>query len=148
MINDTIHIRLRLVIIKEGRLLTSYTKKHNFYFYIGRHMEYGETIIEGCKREIAEECGEGTEFTFKKILYVQDFFDTRKNEQNVELFILGNINKYDGLEHKSDAQHADGLMWLSWLDMNNLPDNLYPASLTKRMLSDYKNNFPKGALYL
>lgn len=44
-------------------------------------MEYRETILEGCKREIIEECGIGTEFTLQEVLYVRDFFDMEKDEQ-------------------------------------------------------------------
>lgn len=147
MANNNIQIRLRMIIIKEGKLLTSYTKKHDFYFYIGGHMEYGETVLEGCKREITEECGEGTEFTLQKVLYIRDFFDKEKDEQNVELFILGNINKFKELEHKLDSQHEAGSMWLTWLDIDNLPDNLYPKQLTKKLVEDYKNNFPEAGQY-
>ena len=148
MPDHNIQIRLRMIIIKGGKLLTSYTKKHDFYFYVGGHMEYGETVLEGCKREIIEECGDGTEFELQKVLYVRDFFDTEHDEQNVELFILGDINKFEELEHKLDSQHEDGSMWLTWLDINNLPDNLYPKQLTKKLVEDYKNNFPNAGEYV
>ena len=62
-----------MVIIKNGKLLASYTKKCDYYFYIGGHLEYGETILEGCKREIIEECGKGTKFKLEKVLYLRDF---------------------------------------------------------------------------
>lgn len=145
---NKLQIRLRLIIIMDGKLLTSYTKKHDFYFYIGGHMEYGETVLEGCKREIIEECGTGTEFELKKVLYIRDFFDKEKGEQNLELFILGDINKFEELEHRLDPQHTDGSMWLTWLDINDLPDNLYPKPLSKKLLEDYKNNFPDAGEYV
>lgn len=143
-----INIRLRLIIIKDGKLLASYTKKRDFYFYIGGHLEEGETILEGCKREIIEECGEGTTFDLEKILYVRDFFDPDNGEQNVELFILASINKFEELENHLDPAHQDGSMWLTWLDINNLPDNLYPKPLSKKLLQDYKNNFPNAGEYV
>ncbi len=145
---NKLQIRLRLIIIMDGKLLTSYTKKHDFYFYIGGHMEYGETVLDGCKREIIEECGTGTEFELKKVLYIRDFFDTDHGEQNLELFILGDINKFKELEHRLDPQHTDGSMWLTWLDINNLPDNLFPKSLSNKLLEDYKNNFPNAGEYV
>src|SRR3989344_8533581 len=107
---DKIHVRLRLIIIKNDKLLVSYTKKSDFFFYVGGHLEFGESIVDGCKREMTEECGEDTQFTFKKILYIRDFLQTKKGEHSVELFILGNINKFEELEHKLDSQHADGSM--------------------------------------
>jgi ADP-ribose pyrophosphatase YjhB (NUDIX family) len=148
MATQNIIIRLRLVIIKNGKLLTSYTKNHDFYFYIGGHLESGETVEEGCKREIAEECGNGTDFVLKKILYLRDFFDPDNGEQNVELYILGEINKFEELEHKLDSQHVDGSMWLTWLDINNLPDNLLPKPLSRILLENYKKNFPNAGEYV
>ena len=67
----TLNVRLRLVIIKEDKLLTEYNRKKDFYFYIGGHLEYGETILEGCEREVEEECGEGTDFKL-------ELFNTRR----------------------------------------------------------------------
>lgn len=143
-----LNVRLRLVIIKKGKLLASYSKKHDFYFYIGGHLEYGETVLGGCKREIIEECGEGAEFKLNKVLYIRDFFDPDNGEQNVELFILGEINKFEELEHKIDPQHKDGSMWLTWLDVGKLPDNLFPKPLIKKLQEDYKKNFPNAGEYV
>lgn len=141
-------VRLRLIIIKNGKLLAEYNSKKDFYFYVGGHHEYGETILEGCKREVAEECGEGTNFNLEKVLYVRDFFDPDNGEQNVELFILGNINKFEELEKHLDASHPEGHMWLTWLDMENLPDRLFPQPLTEKLVEDYKNGFPNVGEYV
>lgn len=148
MKENKIKIRIRLVIIKNGKLLVTYTKNRDFYFYVGGHLEYGETVLEGCRREITEECGKKTEFTLKKILYVRDFFDPDNGEHNLELFILGNINKHEGLEHKLDPQHKDGSMWLTWLDVENLPSNLFPKQLSSKLLEDYKQGFPNSGEYI
>ncbi|MBU2577482.1 NUDIX domain-containing protein [Patescibacteria group bacterium] len=148
MNEQILNVRLRMVIVKNGKVLTSYTNKSDFYFYMGGHLEHGETVLEGCKREAAEECGEGTEFTLKKVLYIRDFFDPKNGEQNVELFILGDINKFDELEHYLDSQHEDGSVWLTWLDIENLPDNLFPKLLSKKLLEDYKNNFSNSGEYV
>lgn len=147
MVDYKINVRLRLVIIKDGKLLVQNRQKHNFYQYIGGHLEYGETVLEGCQREIAEEC-DGAKFEFKKILYIRDFILPEKNEHSVELFILGDIDKFKEIEHLLDPQHPDGLTWCTWLDVNNLPDNLYPHPLSKKLLEDYKNNFPNQGEYI
>jgi ADP-ribose pyrophosphatase YjhB (NUDIX family) len=143
-----LNVRLRLVIIKEGKLLTEYNRKKDFYFYIGGHLEYGETILEGCEREVKEECGQGTKFKLKKVLYVRDFFDPDNGEQNVELFILGDIDKFAELEHHLDPQHPEGHMWLTWQEMESLPENLFPKPLTKKLVRDYQNGFPKAGEYV
>jgi 8-oxo-dGTP diphosphatase len=147
MENHLINIRLRLVVIKDGKLLVQYRKKHDYYHYIGGHLEHGETILEGCIRETAEET-EGAKFEFKKILYIRDFLLPEENEHSVELFILGEIDKFEELEHLLDPQHPDGSVWCTWLDMNNLPDNLFPHPLTKILLEDYKEGFSKEGKYV
>ncbi|MFA6007365.1 MAG: NUDIX domain-containing protein [Candidatus Shapirobacteria bacterium] len=148
MENHKINVRLRLIIIKNNKLLTQYTQKNNFYFYIGGHLDYGETIVDGCQREIEEECGEGTKFEFKKILYIRDFIMPEDDEHSVELFILGKINRFEELEKKLDPQHPDGSMWCEWLDMEKLPSNLLPSELTEKLIKDYKNNFSNSGEYV
>jgi len=39
-------------------------------------------------------------------------------------------------------------MWPTWLNINDLPDNLYPKKLSKKILEDYKNNFPDAGKYV
>lgn len=147
MENHKINVRLRMVIINNGKLLTQYRQDKDYYFYVGGHLEYGETVLEGAKREIAEECL-GSDFKFKKILYIRDFIIPKKDEHSVELFILGEIDKFEKLEHYFDPEHPDKDVWCTWLDINNLPDNLFPHPLSKKLLEDYKNNFPNQGEYI
>ena len=66
MENHKINVRLRLIVIKNNKILVQYRQKHDFYHYFGGHLEYGETILEGCLRETAEEC-DGAIFDFKNV---------------------------------------------------------------------------------
>jgi len=147
MENHKINVRLRIVVIKNDKLLVQYRQKHNYYHYIGGHLEYGETVLEGCIREVSEEC-DGAEFKFKKILYIRDFILPEENEHSLELFILGDLNKFEELEKLPDPQHPDGSIWCTWLDINNLPDNLYPHPLSQKLLADYKSGFQKEGEYV
>lgn len=142
-----IKIRLRLVIIKNNKLLAHYTQDDDFYFYIGGKLEYGETLRQGWEREILEELGDDITFTFKKILYVRDFIHPEDNEHSLELYILGDINKFEGVEGRPDPEF-DGKKWPVWLDLDNLPDNLYPKSLSKKLVEEYKAGFPKEGEYI
>lgn len=142
-----INIRLRLIIIKDGKMLLFYLSKGDYYFPVGGHLEFGETIEEGCKREIKEECGNEIEFKFKKILYIRDFLWPEKDEQNVELFILGDINKTDGIEHRPDPEHG-GAGWPTWVDINKIPDNFLPKQLVSILQRDYKDGFARQGVYL
>lgn len=148
MENHKINVRLRIVIIKEGKLLVQYRGDKDYYFYVGGHLDWGETILEGCCREIEEEC-DGAKFEFKKILYIRDFlFPEKEDEHSVELFILGDINKFEELEHLFDPEHPNKDVWCTWLDMNNLPDNLFPHYLSKKLVDDYKDGFPNQGEYI
>ncbi|MEI6462802.1 MAG: NUDIX domain-containing protein [bacterium] len=145
--DNRINVRVRIVIIKNEKLLTEYNKNQDMYFYVGGHVEYGETVGEACNREIAEEC-DGAKFTFKKILYIRDFILAEENEHSLELFILGDIDKDNELEHLLDQQHEDNSHWITWLDMNSLPKNLLPDKLTPMLLKDYKEGFTVEGKYI
>ncbi|MGI5841057.1 MAG: NUDIX domain-containing protein [Patescibacteria group bacterium] len=148
MENHQITVRARLIVIKNGKLLVQYRQKQNYYHYFGGHQDIGETILETCIRETKEECGEDVNFEFKKILYIRDFILPGDPEQSLELFILGDINKFEELEGLKDPQHPDGDVWLTWLDINNLPDNLYPKPMSQKLLEDYKNGFTNSGEYV
>lgn len=145
---NKLKVRARLVVIKEGKLLVTYDSKDDFYFYMGGKLEFGETLIDGCKREVREECGENVNFEFGKILYVRDFILPEENEHSLELFILGQVDaSVESLEKKVDDEF-DGHKWLTWLDLDSLPPNLKPASLTTKLLEDYRNGFQVQGEYV
>ena len=138
--------RVRLIIIKKGKILLSYTEDEKFYFYIGGKVEYGETIIQACQREIEEECG-GAKFTFKKILYVRDYIKLKQNEHSLELYILGDIDKFKEIEKIRDKEHPDH--YQTWVDLNKLfRIDIRPKNLINQLTIDYQNNFPDGTKYL
>ena len=136
-----------MVIVKNSKLLVTYDSKEDFYYYIGGKLEYGETVEEGAEREIKEELGSNIKFTFKKILYVRDFLQPKKNEHSLELFILGEVNKFEELEHYNDPEHGER-KWATWFDIENLPDNLYPKPMSKKLLEDYKKGFSDSGEYV
>jgi len=145
--NPKIKIRLRMVIVKNGKLLLTYDSIEDYCYYIGGKLEYGETVLEGAEREIKEELGKDVKFEFKKILYIRDFLQPEKDEHSLELFILGDVNKFEELEHHLDPEHDDK-KWSMWIDIKNLPDNLFPKALTKKLQEDYKKGFVNSGEYV
>ncbi len=143
-----IFIRLRCVIVHGNKLLATYAKDHDFYYFPGGHMQWGESIVEGCQREIKEELGEDVEFEFKKILFVREYLEKEEGKHSLELFILGDINKGEELEGKLDPEHENGQRWSTWLDLSSLPTNLYPEKLAKRIAEEFKNGFPTQGEYV
>lgn len=146
MSDSKIKPRVRLIIIKNNKILLSYVKDEDFYFYIGGKMEFGETVEQACIREVAEECD--AKFTFKKILYVRDYIKPDENEHSLELYILGDIDKYDELVKYPDKEFPDN-HWQDWVRLEDLPrTNVKPKNLTTQILNDYKDGFSHGAIYL
>lgn len=146
MENRKIKPRVRLIVIKNGRILLSYVKSENFYFYIGGKMEWGETIENACIREIREECN--AEFKFGKIIYVRDYIKPEQEEHSIELYVLGDIDKADEVEGLRDEEF-NGDHWQTWVDLDKLEEiDVRPKSLVKQILKDYKEGFKQGAVYL
>lgn len=145
--NKELEVRLRIITIKSDKVLLTYDSEGDYFFYVGGRLEYGETIEQGAQREIREECGEDTTFGLKKILYIRDFMLLVEGTHSVELFILGDINKFEELEGRKDPEFGDR-NWLTWRDVHNLPPNTYPTELTQKLATDYRNNFPNQGEYL
>lgn len=138
--------RVRLIIIKNGKILMSYVKSEDFYFFIGGKMEFGETLKETCVREVMEECG--ANFTFKKILYVRDYIKSEENEHSLELFVLGDIDKFKEVEGILDEE-TNGDHYQTWLELDKLEScNVKPKSLVKKLLEDYKKGFSNTIDYI
>lgn len=138
--------RVRLVIIKNNKLLVTYTPDGDFYFYLGGHVEFGETIKETAIREVKEECGKDINFEFKKLLYIREYFSKEKEEHSIEFFVLGNLDKIEGIEDLVDDEHPEQKRM--WIDIDNLPENLLPKNLSKKLVEDYKAGFPNQGEYL
>lgn len=151
---NKVKVRLRLLIVKDNKILLTHTFKGDnllfgdYYFYIGGKLEFGETIESGCKREIKEECGENTEFKMEKVLYIRDFIPKENPEEHsVELFILGTINKFEELDNVPEKDHPDQKR-MEWKKIECLPRNLYPQELTPILIADFKEGFRRQGVYV
>lgn len=142
-----IDIKVRLINIKQARVLLTHYSENDYYGYIGGALEPGETIKQGAQREVEEECGRDTVFTFEKILYVRDYIDPPRGIHSVELFIKGDVNKFEELEGRVDPD-SEGKNRITWKDIFNLPPNLFPKKLSPKLVSDYRKNFPNQGEYL
>lgn len=138
--------RVRLIVIKNNKILLSYVKSEDFYFYIGGKMEWGERIDQACQRETLEEAG--ANFTFKKFLYIRDYIKSEQDEHSIELYILGDIDKYEEVEGLRDKEF-NGDHWQTWVDLDKLEKlDVRPKALSKQIIKDHKNDFKGECVYL
>ncbi len=138
--------RVRLIVIKNNKILLSYVKSEDFYFYIGGKMEWGERIDQACQRETLEEAG--ANFTFKKFLYIRDYIKPEQDEHSIELYILGDIDKYEEVESLRDEEF-NGDHWQTWVDLDKLEKlDVRPKALSKQIIKDHKNGFKGECVYL
>lgn len=134
-------IRVRLIIIQRNRILLSYAGKENFYFFPGGKVEFKETLEEAAIREIKEECN--ARFTFIKPLYIRDFFG-EPNLHNLEIYILGKIDK---LQKVKDKEHPDHQQ--VWKKLEELPGiDIRPKQLVPILIRDYNSGFFPPVQYL
>ncbi len=134
-----------MIIPHEDKLLLEYVTDEDFYFYPVGKVEPFETVAQACVREIQEELG--LKFEFEKILYIRDYFWTEKEEHNLELYILGKVDKIQTDKNPDDPDPHDNHEF-RWLGIAELPENLYPKELTKKLVEDFKKGFPGQGEYL
>lgn len=86
-------------------------------------------------------------FEFQKILYIREFIKPNDEEHNLELFILGKINKYVVKQNSQNPDYKETHKF-KWVDIDKLPDNLYPITLTPKLIKSFKAGFPNQGEYL
>lgn len=138
-------IRVRLIIPHKNQLLLEYVTDEDFYFYPGGRVENYETLIAAAEREMQEELG--AKFKFQKILYIREFIIPNDEEHSLELFILGEIDQYEVAQNPNNPDPKPNHEF-KWVDIDQLPDNLYPVTLTPKLIKDFHAVFPNQGEYL
>ncbi len=108
-------IRCRAIILNdEGKLLVvKHVHDTSFAALPGGHLEWGEDIKEGLRREIVEELGVVPEIG--RLLYVNNFMENKK-KQSVEFFFeVLNSHEYKNIEDKNRT-HAYEIAQVCWLE--------------------------------
>lgn len=138
-------IRVRLVIPHNNKLLLEYVTDEDYYFYPGGRVEDYETIKSAAEREMREELK--AKFQLEKILYIREFIKPEDEEHSLELFILGKLVSHKFTKNKDNPDYKETHEYV-WVDIDKLPTNLYPVTLTEKLVSDFHKGFPAQGEYL
>lgn len=113
---------MNLILIRDGKVLLQ--RRHNTGFEDGNygvpagHLDGGETVREGCAREMKEEIGVDIKPDDVHIAHVLH----RKNPSAIEYvdFFL-TVDRYEGEVRNCEPDKCDDLRWFS---LDALPDNM------------------------
>ncbi|MEK6827038.1 MAG: NUDIX domain-containing protein [Nanoarchaeota archaeon] len=130
-------VKVRAIILYEGKLLVVRHSRTKFLALPGGHLEYGEDLKECLSREIIEELGVKPEIG--RLFYVNIF--TEKNDTQYLEFFFEIKNGVDYLDieklARSHAHEIDEIFWASPTDdINILPKVLANDFKTGKMFSD------------
>jgi len=130
MDNKKIIIKVRGIILHEGKLLIVKHLGTGFMALPGGHLEYGEDVTTCLKRELVEELGVLPEIG--RLLYINTFID--KNEYIEFFFEIKNGGEYLNIDNL-ERTHAHELAEIFWISPS---DNI--EILPKQFNDDFKNN--------
>ena len=134
---ERIRITPRAVILNETDILLQhkvYEDGSERYVLPGGSIEPGETIEQALIRECQEEIG--TTIIIDKLLHVADFFRDRKTNpptrrQQVELLFQCQVpDNYSAQNGPAPDKHQ---VAVKWINLNALPDLLYPSSIAHNL---------------
>lgn len=123
-------IGVGVVVVQSGKVLLGRRKGSHgagSWSISGGHLEYGETIEECAKRELAEETGlQALQIEFGP--WSNDIID--KDKHYVTLFTF--VKRFQGDVKLLEPDKCEGWNWFGW---DNLPTPLFPTvqSLIKKL---------------
>jgi 8-oxo-dGTP pyrophosphatase MutT (NUDIX family) len=135
-----IHNRARLIAHTEEHLLAIHRTSKDYYYLPGGHIEEGEDMKAAIIREAEEEVGMKITSENLKLIYVMEFIKEEVHSlEYIFSYKFTNLDKFEGIADPGRPTHIAKL-----LDINKLPNNLYPEYLKENLLKD----LVKGELLL
>ncbi|MDE7182459.1 MAG: NUDIX domain-containing protein [Clostridia bacterium] len=124
-------VRVRAIIINDGRLLAMHDDVSPYYYLIGGKVEINETCEAAILREVYEELDICAQIV-RPVFFAQNFYTDDLDKQKYHeicLYYLLDISKTDLLSRGDKFVMHEGKHTLSfeWLEINELKDKyLYP----------------------
>lgn len=114
-------VGIGIIILKDNKVLLLKRKGSHgtgTWAFIGGHLEQGETVEEGAKREVTEEVGV-TIKNLKRAGYTEDFFKDEEKHY-ITLFIIAEIDR--GKVKNMEPEKSTEVKWFDW---DNFPKPLF-----------------------
>ncbi|MBI4837101.1 MAG: NUDIX domain-containing protein [Candidatus Portnoybacteria bacterium] len=121
-------IIVRLVFLKNNKILFCKQKTEDYYFLPGGHVEFGESVNDSIGREIAEELDAmASEISF--IGAIENIFsDEDGNHHELNLVFSARLDKDDALSKENHLEFA-------WVDADGLESQtIYPIALKNSLI--------------
>lgn len=133
---NKIEILVRALIIQNGKILVCKKIGKDHYFLPGGHLNYGESIKRGLKRELKEELG----LTFKKCQFIgfseHQFVEDGKNYHEINFIFKIQTNKVTSESKENHLQFF-------FFDKNQFSkEKIVPKVLKKAILKWLKDKKP------
>jgi ADP-ribose pyrophosphatase YjhB (NUDIX family) len=110
--NKKITIRVRGIILNEGKMLVAKLMSNDFYCLLGGKLEWGEDLKECLSRELIEELGVNPQIG--RLLFVNTFIE-KNGGQSID-FMFEVINGKDYLDLENiERTHAFEILDLCWV---------------------------------
>lgn len=110
----------RGIIMKGTNILLLYTKRYNDYSFPGGGVDLHEDMIDGLKREIAEETGAKNIEVIREFGYIDEYRPHYKPEYDLihmlSYFYICNIDDQLGNANLEDYERANGMSHV-WVDI-------------------------------
>lgn len=110
--------------------------KQNYWFPPGGAIDLGETVVEGIKREVMEECN----LTITDIEYLQYIDAITKDENNKILFHYV-VHIYKAILQGGNLKAQDDALDVKWFSLNELNSSNYkiPEEFFTIMKANFNN---------
>lgn len=142
-------IRPSVILIKDNKILVlkSEYSSGTFYLLPGGHIEDMETMPETAVRETKEETG--YDIKIKKLLYVQEWINIKRDKNVVYMVFLGEIiegNETHLLDPCLSEGHIQQIEWRTVSELKN--EDFFPKNILALLENDLASSFIKDAQML
>lgn len=144
LIRDNYRYRVRAcgIIIKDNKVLMVKNNKEDYYYSLGGAVNFGETTVEACIREVYEETG--FHYDIDRLLFIhENFFQVNEVKwQEIAFYYL--MKESDNMIFKKSISSTGAIEEKVWINIDNYQTyKAYP-----KFFKDELKNLPLSVKYI